>query len=95
MCIRDRYHPFISLINQINFRKTYRNQFSRILLPFFTYLQSSDYIFRIRALADGYELPVSTSWVHIDYPDIVFADLGPNPVLPDSTDYVLKVEMED
>jgi len=49
----------------------------------------------IRALADGYELPVSTSWVHSDYPDIVFADLGPNPVLPDSTDYVLKVEMED
>ena len=50
----------------------------------------------IRALADGYELPVSTSWVHSDYPDIVFADLGPEPQFsPDSTDYVLKVEMED
>lgn len=50
---------------------------------------------KIRALATGYEIPVSTSWVHSDYPDIVFADLGPDPVLPDEIDYVLKVEMEE
>lgn len=49
---------------------------------------------KIRALATGYEIPVSTSWVHSDYPDIVFADLGPDPVLPDAIDYVLEVETE-
>ena len=50
---------------------------------------------KIRALADGYEIPVSDSWVHSDYPDIVFASLGPDPVLPDPTDYVLAVEMDE
>ena len=45
--------------------------------------------------ADGYEIPVSDSWVHSDYPDIVFASLGPDPVLPDPTDYVLAVEMNE
>ncbi|WP_455619178.1 alpha-L-fucosidase [Eisenbergiella sp.] len=50
---------------------------------------------KIRALADGYEIPVSDSWVHSDYPDIVFASLGPDPVLPDPTDYVLAVEMNE
>lgn len=50
---------------------------------------------RIRALADGHEVPLSTSWVHSDYPDLVFADLGPDPVLPDSVDYVLAVETEE
>ncbi|MEG0909972.1 MAG: alpha-L-fucosidase [Ruthenibacterium sp.] len=47
----------------------------------------------IRCLATGYEIPVSHSWVHSDYPNIVFADLGPNPVLPDPVDYVLAVEL--
>jgi len=45
----------------------------------------------IRYLATGAEVPVSTSWVHSDYPDIVFADLGLDPVLPDQTDTVLDV----
>ena len=49
---------------------------------------------KIRALADGHEIPVSASWVHSDYPDIVFASLGPDPRLPDETDYVLAVEMD-
>lgn len=48
---------------------------------------------QIRTLSTGYEIPISDSWVHNDYPDIVFADLGPNPVLPDSVDYVLEVEL--
>lgn len=54
-----------------------------------------DRVKKIRALSTGYEIPVSTSWVHSDYPDIVFADLGPDPVLPDDIDYVLEVEMEE
>lgn len=45
----------------------------------------------IRYLASGAEVPISTSWVHSDYPDIVFADLGPNPVLPDPVDTVIEV----
>ena len=48
----------------------------------------------IRYLATGAEIPVSTSWVHSDYPDIVFADLGPDPVLPDETDTVIEVVLK-
>lgn len=51
-----------------------------------------DKVCGIRSLATGYEIPISHSWVHSDYPDIVFADLGPNPILPDPVDYVLAVE---
>ena len=52
-------------------------------------------IVKVRALADGHEVPLSTAWVHSDYPDIVFVDLGPDPVLPNPVDYVLEVEMEE
>lgn len=55
----------------------------------------SEDIIRIRLLEDGTEIPVSTSWVHSDYPDIVFADLGPNPVLCNPIDTVLEVEVKD
>lgn len=49
---------------------------------------------RIRLLDGGREIPISTSWVHSDYPHIVFADLGVDPVLPDSTDTVLAVTLK-
>lgn len=49
---------------------------------------------KIRWLATGAEIPVSTSWVHSDYPDIVFADLGPDPVLPDDVDTVLEITLK-
>lgn len=45
----------------------------------------------IRYLATGAEIPISASWVHSDYPQIVFADLGPNPELPDRVDTVIEV----
>ena len=45
----------------------------------------------IRRLSDGSEVPLSRSWVHSDYPGMAFADLGPDPVLPDPIDTVLKV----
>ena len=48
----------------------------------------------IRYLATGAEVPISTSWVHSDYPDILFADLGPDPILPDSVDTVLEVVLK-
>ena len=49
----------------------------------------------IRYLATGAEIPISTSWVHSDYPEIVFADLGPDPVLPDQTDTVIEVLLNE
>ena len=55
------------------------------------HILSKDRLKGIRYLATGAEVPVSTSWVHSDYPDIVFADLGLDPVLPDQTDTVLDV----
>lgn len=48
----------------------------------------------IRYLATGAEVPISTSWVHSDYPDILFADLGPDPILLDSVDTVLEVVLK-
>lgn len=50
-------------------------------------------IHSIRYLATGAEIPISTSWVHSDYPDIVFADLGPDPELPDPVDTVIEVRL--
>lgn len=47
----------------------------------------------IRRLADGSEVPLSASWVHSDYPELAFADLGPDPVLPDPVDTVLEVRL--
>ena len=60
-------------------------------LPLFG-LKKED-ILSIRRLADGSEVPLSASWVHSDYPELVFADLGPDPELPDSIDTVLEVRV--
>jgi alpha-L-fucosidase len=53
-----------------------------------------DQVESLRLLADGKPVPISTSWVHSDYPDILFADLGPNPVLPDPVDTVLEIRLK-
>ena len=52
-------------------------------------------IHSIRWLATGAEINMSTSWVHSDYPEIGFADLGPNPVLPDPVDTVIEVTLKE
>lgn len=49
----------------------------------------------IRRLSDGSEVKLSTSWVHSDYPELAFADLGEDPVLPDPVDTVLEVRYGD
>lgn len=54
-----------------------------------------DQIRGIRLLATGEEIPISASWVHSDYPQIVFADLGPDPALADPVDTVIEVLLED
>ena len=48
---------------------------------------------KIRLISAGAEVPVADNWVSNNYPDITFADLGPNPVLPDPIDTVLEVEL--
>ena len=48
----------------------------------------------IRYLATGAEIPISANWTHRSYPDILFADLGPDPHLPDATDTVLEIIMK-
>ncbi len=50
---------------------------------------------RVRMLSTGAYVPVSASWVHNDYPDITFVDLGPDPVLPDAADTVLEVTLKE
>ena len=45
-------------------------------------------------LDGGQPVPISTSWVHSDYPQIVFADLGENPILPDPVDTVLEIRLK-
>ena len=49
---------------------------------------------QIRALATGHEVRIVDHFTYANYPDIVFADLGPDPILPDPRDYVLEVEMK-
>jgi alpha-L-fucosidase len=48
----------------------------------------------LRLLDGNRPIPVSTSWVHSDYPEILFADLGEDPVLPDPVDTVLEVRLK-
>ncbi len=54
---------------------------------------NKDRIASIRNLSTGHEIQISDSWVHSDYPDIAFADLGPDPILPDPVDTVLEIKM--
>ena len=53
-----------------------------------------DQVESLRLLDSGRPVPLSTSWVHSDYPEILFADLGPDPVLPDPVDTVLEVRLK-
>ncbi len=57
-------------------------------------LQESD-IDAMRMLATGAEVPPAGTWIRSNYPDLAFADLGPDPVLPDPVDTVLKVVLKE
>ncbi|MCD8336654.1 MAG: alpha-L-fucosidase [Lachnospiraceae bacterium] len=48
----------------------------------------------IRYLATGAEIPIFDFWIYANYPDIVFASLGENPVLPDPVDTVIEVVLK-
>ena len=49
----------------------------------------------VRYLATGAEVPLANTWASNNYPDIVFADLGEDPVLPDPVDTVLEVTLKE
>ena len=49
----------------------------------------------VRLLATRGEVPLSNSWMSSNYPEIVFADLGLDPVLPDPVDTVLEVTLKE
>ena len=48
---------------------------------------------KIRLISAGAEGPIADNWVSKNYPEITFADLGKNPILPDPVDTVLEVEL--
>lgn len=73
----------------------YLHIYENALGPLPLYGISAEKIRTMRLLQDGREIPLSVSWVHSDYPDMAFADLGPDPVLPDGDDTVLKVLLEE
>ena len=77
-----------------NGKKLYFHLFENTVGPVPLMGLKKDEIASIRLLATGAEIPLSTSWVHSDYPDIVFADLGPDPVLHDEVDTVLEVTLK-
>ena len=48
---------------------------------------------KITLISAGAEVPIADNWVSKNYPEITFADLGKNPILPDPVDTVLEVEL--
>ena len=77
-----------------NGKKLYFHIYENALGPLPLMGLKKEEIRQIRWLASGAEVPISTSWVHSDYPQIVFANLGPDPVLPDEVDTVLEVTLK-
>lgn len=73
----------------------YLHIYENALGPLPLYGIPAEKIRAMRLLQDGREIPLSVSWVHSDYPDMAFADLGLDPVLPDGDDTVLKVLLEE
>ena len=55
---------------------------------------SKEEVQSLRLLDGSRPVKISTSWVHSDYPEILFADLGEDPNLPDSIDTVLEVQLK-
>ena len=71
----------------------YAHIFENTVGPLPLFGVDKDRILSIRRLADGSEVKLSQSWVHSDYPDLAFADLGPDPALPDPIDTVLEIRL--
>ena len=77
-----------------NQNRLYIHIFENTLGPLPLIGLKKDQVASMRLLASGKPVSVSTSWVHSDYPEILFADLGENPVLPDPVDTVLEIHLK-
>ena len=77
-----------------NGRKLYVHIFENTLGPLPILGLQKEQVESLRLLDNGRSVPVSTSWVHSDYPEILFADLGTDPMLPDPVDTVLEVSLK-
>ena len=73
----------------------YLHVYENTLGPLPLYGIPAQHIDSIRLLSTGHEIPLSRSWVHSDYPDMAFADLGPDPTLADETDTVLQLAWKE
>ena len=73
----------------------YLHVFENALGPLPVPQVEKDSIHSATLLADGSEVPISTSWIHSDYPEMCFLDLGPDPALPDGTDTVIKITLKE
>ena len=73
--------------------RLYVHIFENTVGPLPLFGMDKDRILSIRRLADGSEVKLSQSWVHSDYPGLAFADLGPDPALPDPIDTVLEIRL--
>ena len=76
-----------------NGRKLYVHIFENTLGPLPILGLQKEQVESLRLLDNGRSVPVSTSWVHSDYPEILFADLGTDPMLPDPVDTVLETAL--
>ena len=74
--------------------RLYVHIFDNTIGPLPLYGVDRERIASVRRLCDRSEVPISKSWVHSDYPELAFADLGPDPMLPDMTDTVLEVRLK-
>ena len=77
-----------------NGRKLYVHIFENTLGPLPILGLQKEQVESLRLLDNGRSVPVSASWVHSDYPEILFADLGTDPMLPDPVDTVLEVSLK-
>ena len=53
-----------------------------------------DMIEEICLLKGNRTLQIRSDWITDNYPDIVFTDLGRDPVLPDPVDTVIRVKLK-
>lgn len=73
----------------------YCHVFENSIGPLPLYGLKQEQIQSVRRLADGSEVPLAlTNWSSNNYPDVTFAELGPDPVLPDPIDTVLEVRLK-